>query len=520
HGFAQSAVVPGKVIAKINTENSDKLATQLEAFEIFGSLNILSVKPKYPYSVEPSSDETDIHGNAFIDLTRTYVIEVSESDNLDNVIQTLKNSAVFEWVETTTYSESFYTPTDPNIGTLDHLAHANLYDAWDTTQGDTNVVIGITDTSFDLLHEDLQGNTKHNYADPINGDDDDMDGFTDNFSGWDIWGNDNGVFSNNDWHGTGVLAVAAATTDNGVGMSGVGFKCKYLPVKIANDATNGNTIIVTSDGHDAIVYCADKGVKVINCSWGTLTNSNDGQDAVNYATVNKNAVVVAASGNTDAEEFRYPASFHHAISVTGVHNSDEFNNGSNPSFTRSDSVDISAQGYNVMATATVGSSGGTEVYQTTGGTSIAAPIVSGVVALIRSEFPCLTSIETMERLLDNAVDIEDVGTNFTYAGKIGKRVDAAAALQGNPCDPIGVDESNNLVSLDIYPNPAFDEVNIRLSKTSKWAIEILDTKGRLILSQTINGDRLTLSNLATGLYLARVSNDDSVATKPFSIIEQ
>ena len=238
-------------------------------------------------------------------------------------------------------------------------------------------------------------------------------------------------------HGTGVLAVATATTDNGVGMAGAGFKCKYLPVKIANDATNGNTTIVTSDGHDAITYCADRDCKVINCSWGTLTYSNDGQDVVNYATINKDAVVVAAAGNTNAEEFRYPASFYRAISVTGVHNSDEFNNGASTPFTYSDSVDVCAQGYNVMATATVGSSGSTEVYQTTGGTSIASPIVCGAIGIIRSAYPCLTAVEAADLLVESAIDIESVGTNSNYAGKIGKRIDVYSALQVNPCLTVG-----------------------------------------------------------------------------------
>lgn len=514
-------VVPNIIIAKVKESKADEFGAKPMNHASFSAISLSEVIRKYPHAVKPEPRQTDRHGNPFVDLTRTYKLTLAGNEDLFESIKKLEETNTFEWVEPTTYSESFAIPNDPQIGSLDHLLHANLYAAWDTTQGDTNVIMGITDTSFDLLHEDLQGNLKHNYADPIDGSDNDNDGYTDNYSGWDIWGNDNNVFFTNDWHGTGVLAVAAATTDNGVGMAGAGFKCKYLPVKIANDATNGNTTIVTSDGHDAITYCADQDCKVINCSWGTLTYSNDGQDVVNYATINKDAVVVAAAGNTNAEEFRYPASFYRAISVTGVHNSDEFNNGTNTPFTYSDSVDVCAQGYNVMATATVGSSGSTEVYQTTGGTSIASPIVCGAIGIIRSAYPCLTAVEAADLLVESAIDIESVGTNSNYAGKIGKRIDVYSALQVNPCLTVGTNSlERDENSLRVYPNPSSNEVNIQMSRSDKWNIQILDTKGKVVVSQQVVGTKMVLSGLASGFYIAKVSNEDRVFSRRFSIIEQ
>jgi len=518
--LAQQNVVPNIIIVKAKDSRADAIDSKLTKHEAFTQLNIEEAKRKYPHAEKPEPRQVDKHGNPFVDLTRTYKLTLFDGEDLSDAIRKLEETDLFEWVEPTTYSASFAIPNDPQVGSLDHLLHANLYAAWDTTQGDTNVVMGITDTSFDLLHEDLQGNLKYNYDDPIDGSDNDNDGYTDNYRGWDIWGNDNDVFFTNDWHGTGVLAVAAATTDNGVGMAGAGFKCKYLPVKIANDASNGNTTIVTADGHDAITYCADRNCKVINCSWGTLTYSNDGQDVVNYATINKDAVVVAASGNTNAEEFRYPASFYRAISVTGVHNSDEFNNGTNAPFTRSDSVDVCAQGYNVMATATVGASGSTEVYQTTGGTSIASPIVCGALAIIRSAYPCLSAIEAADLLVETAVDIESVGTNPTYAGKIGKRIDTHAALQDNPCLTVGIENMDrDGVDITIYPNPSKADITIVLNETGTWRIRVLDALGHQVLTQRFSGNRLTLSGLATGFYVLEASNDNAIFSKRFSIID-
>lgn len=517
--FAQSNIVPNLIILKANQSNADSFASEALMHAALMGLPIKAVNQKYPHAAKPERGQTDKNGNAFIDLTRTYILELNEASNLDAAITKLNSTGVFEWVEATTYAQSFYAPNDPQIGSEDHLLHANIYAAWDSTQGDTNVIMGITDTSFDLLHEDVQGNLKYNYSDPINGNDDDNDGYIDNYRGWDMWGDDNNLFFTNEWHGTGVLGVAAATTDNSIGLSGVGFKCKYLPVKIGNDATSST--IITADGHDAITYCADRDCKVINCSWGTLTFSNDGQDVVNYATINKDAVVVAAAGNTNAEQFRYPASFHRALSVTGINNSDEYDNGVNTPFTRNDSVDVCAQGFNVMASATVGASGSQEVYQTTGGTSIAAPIVSGVVALVRSIYPCLSAIEAMDLVINTAVDIESVGTNSTYSGKIGKRVDAYAAMQTPQCLGVGVEEvaEKNASSVLVYPNPSKGDVTFELNKADNWSIHIYDVAGKLLIKQQLKGNRMTLSSLKSGLYLAEFSNSDSIISERFSIID-
>lgn len=517
---AQNVFVENLIVGKVKQGDVAKLEKLISDGLNIADVNVAKAVRKYPNAQKPQVNQTDRHGNAFVDLTRTYRFTLAADVELSSALRKLETNGMFEWVEAVSYASSFFDPNDPQVGSLDHLLHANIYAAWDSTQGDTNVVMGITDTSFDLNHEDLQDNLKYNYADPIDGNDNDNDGYTDNYRGWDIWGNDNNVFFSNDWHGTGVLAVSAATTNNGVGMSGAGFKCKYLPVKIANDATNGNTTIVTADGYDAIAYCADRDCKVINCSWGSLIYSNDGQDVVNYAVINKDAVVVASAGNTNIEEFRYPASYHRAISVTGVHNSDQFNNGVNAPFTRNDSVDVCAQGYSVMATATVGASGGNEVYQTTGGTSIAAPIVTATVALIRSRFPCYSAIDAMDALVSTADDIESVGTNSSYAGKIGKRVNALAAVQLPECITVGTDERSNEIDFGIYPNPNNGSFSIRMPDNDSFDLTVVDGNGKTVHSSRSFKGLTDLSlDLSSGIYLVSITrNGEVLGTKRFNVI--
>jgi serine protease len=501
---AQSDMVPGILVYKVRPEFKEEMLRNGAEWETISSFGVIQVRQMFPNAFDPKG-ATDLHGNPLVDLTRIFRAQFPDNIDVLSIARPLMATGRFEWVEPTTWSESFSTPNDPNIGSQNHLTQIGAFAAWDVTQGDTNVVIGVTDTSFDLLHQDLQDNLKLNYADPINGLDDDGDGFTDNFAGWDMESNDNNLFVSGNYHGTGVLAVSSASTDNGIGIAGVGYNCKYLPVKIGSSSGS----IITADGYEAITYCADRDCKVINCSWGTTTFSNLGQDVVNYATFNMNALVVAAAGNLSVEEFRYPASFANVLSVTGVHNNDVFNNGSNPIFTYADSVDLCAQGFNVYSTATLGGTpGASPIYTTTGGTSYAAPQVSGVAALVRSQFPCLTALQTAEHLIAHAVDIESVGTNADYAGKIGKRLDAGAALGvlENPCTVTVLDESGMQKIFALYPNPTTDAFTVRTSATGQWLLTVNDAMGRQVLQQRFSGQEQVINGLASGLYSVALEN--------------
>jgi serine protease len=502
--MAQDAAVPGILIAKVNESSKSEILAESADWVAFNGLEVLSVRQMFPNAEDPKG-RTDRFGNPFVDLSRTFRLHLSENTDLNEAIRLLMSTGLFEWVEHTTRSETFSTPNDPNLPSQNHLTQIDVFSAWAVTTGDTNTVIGVTDTSFDIFHQDLQGNLKYNYDDPVNGVDDDGDGFVDNYAGWDIADNNNTLFVANNFHGTGVLAVSSATTDNGVGIAGVGYHCKYLPVKIGNSAGS----ILTADGYEAITYCADRNCKIINCSWGTTTSSQLGQDVVDYATINKDALVVAAAGNLAVEEYRYPASFHRVLSVTGVHNNDVFNNGSNPTFTWADSVDLCAQGFNVYSTATVGGTqGASPVYTTTGGTSYAAPQVSGAAALIRSHFSCLTAIETAALLLDYAVDIEGVGTNSNYAGKIGKRLDIGAVfnMPMNPCEITGLDEQSARNGLLLFPNPSSDEFTVRTNDSGRWTLTVTDMQGRAVMHSSFVGERETVRGLAPGLYAVQAES--------------
>ena len=509
-------VVPGLLFVKVKPEYKAEFeADGIRHPSLCGltvSNSFLKMERHHPNAKAPNGEKSK-NGRAYIDLTRTYRIETQQDLNLGEAIRQLSESDQFEFVESTTYSEAHYIPNDYWSQFQIHLTQHNVLAAWDSTLGDTNVVIGITDTGIDILHEDLQGNVKRNYGDTIDGVDNDNDGYTDNFEGWDVFDDDNDLYFNGDFHGSAVCIVSSATPDNTIGATGNGFNCKFLPIKVSNNNSNPN--IITSDGHLGIEYAVEHGASVVNCSWGTTTWSQAGQDIVDYATINFDAVVVASAGNIEGYTAYYPASFANVISVTGIDTEDLFDNGVDDPFTNHDSIDIAALGHNVVTSSTSGGPGMNEIYLGSGGTSLAAPQVSGVVGLIRSKFPCLSAPEVMELLIESADVIDTIPSNSAYAGKMGKKLNALAAVQANLCTTVTVQEGRTS-SLKIYPNPANDRLFWNgVVFNEKTDLIVIDLYGKKVIEQTVTNSygSLDVSGLSSGVYQITFSGGLNVSQK-------
>ncbi|MFN4931017.1 MAG: S8/S53 family peptidase [Bacteroidota bacterium] len=305
---------------------------------------------------------------------------------------------------------------DPSAATQQSfLTKINAYNAWDTETGDTNVVIGIVDSGTDIDHPDLVANLKLNYADPINGIDDDNDGYIDNFRGWDVSENDNNPNVDASNHGSHVSGCAAASTNNAIGVASPGFNCKFLPVKCAN-ATSTTSI---NNGYEGITYAADHGCQIINCSWGGGFFSQLGQDVINYATINKNSLVLASAGNNNVDAPSYPAAFQYVISVAATLNSDTKASFSNYNY----SVDVSAPGNNIYSTVSNNS------YTNMNGTSMSSPIAAGAAGIIKSHFPSYNALQVGEQLRVTCDDIYGLATNNNFKGRLGKgRINMANSL--------------------------------------------------------------------------------------------
>src|SRR6185369_7783276 len=163
--------------------------------------------------------------------------------------------------------------------------------AWDTTAG-AGVVVAVVDTGIDFTHPDLAGNIFTNPKEiPGNGIDDDHNGYVDDYQGWNFVASNNSPIDDHG-HGTHVAGTIAASGNNGIGVIGVAWQAKVMPLKGLSSTGSG----WDSDLAHAIIYAADNGADVISNSWGGFGQSQTEADAVAYA-YSLGAVVVAAAGN-------------------------------------------------------------------------------------------------------------------------------------------------------------------------------------------------------------------------------
>lgn len=396
--------------SKININPLDVVLSKIGASKIIKS---------YPNHQAPKSS-TNKYGQKLVDLSLIYEITFNPDYTVEKAINTLLPTGFFEYVEPYFLPELMYSPNDPMKGSQYSLSIMKIYQAWDICKGDTNVVIGISDTGNDIDHPDLVNNIKYNYDDPIDGVDNDNDGFIDNYRGWDLGEDDNNPQVGSSSHGIWVGGIACASTDNGIGVCGVGFKCKLLPCKITNASGS------LTKSYQSIIYLADHGANIINCSWGGQGGMGQyGQDVVNYAVINNNCLVIAACGNNGLDAQYFPASYDNVLSVAATNSSDGkwYGNATSAS-TYNEKVDICAPGQGVQST----DNGGAYI-STWGGTSFASPNVAGAAAIVKSFYPNFTGQQVGEQLKATADVIDTMQTNLPYLGKLGTgRVNLYKAL--------------------------------------------------------------------------------------------
>lgn len=218
--------------------------------------------------------------------------------------------------------------------------------------------------------------------------DDDDNGFADDWRGWDFISGDAYVQAgeiNPDGegagHGTSVAGVAAASGNNGVGIAGVNWSAKILPLQALADDGYGDTLSVAR----AIRYAADQGVDVINLSLGSSQEDTYLRSAIAYA-LGKGAVVVAAAGNEGCNCISYPANYPEVVAV-GAQRSDGTvapfsNTGAN--------LDITAPGSGMFLPIWVKTNETKAYAGNLAGTSFSSPYVSGLLASARSKQPNAT----------------------------------------------------------------------------------------------------------------------------------
>ncbi len=347
------------------------------------------------------------------------------------VVADLKRSSAVEFSEPNyLVHTTVITPSDPGWADQYGPVRIQAPQAWDIITGSITVTIAIIDTGVDLNHPDLAAKTWTNPGETgldgngndqrTNGVDDDGDGYVDDWRGWDFVNGDNEA-QDDYGHGTHVSGIAAAASDNGLGIAGIAWGARIMPLKILDQAGNGSD----SDVASAIVWAADHGAAIINLSLGGDTPASVMEAAVNYAH-SRGVTVVAAAGNSGTLDVLYPAAYANAIAVAATDVND--NRASFSSYGAE--VDLAAPGAGIYSTYWTLVGGST--YGTLSGTSMSTPHVAGVAALLASLPQFNTPDKIRTALEETALDRGTVCKDIYYGSGL---VQAFAALQFDPNSP-------------------------------------------------------------------------------------
>jgi subtilisin family serine protease len=361
-------------------------------------------------------------------LAGYYAITFNSQYGMISVLEAYDALTGVEHVEPIGIHPIDYDPDDPQIGQQWAINKIEARGGWDVSQGDSNVVVGIADTGVDWDHPDLADDIWLNTAEVngMTGFDDDGNGYIDDYRGWD-WvhgvngapGEDDMDPDNNpmdfDGHGTHCSGVSAAVTDNGVGIAGVSFNCRVMPLRVGWQDPSGQGFIRMDFAAQAFYYATNNGARSINCSWGS-SNSGGLGSATTYAT-NNGVIVVSSAGNSNNQNPSYLGGRPDVVAVASTDQNDFKSSFSNYGTW----VDISAPGTAIYSTYF------DDAYSILDGTSMAAPHVVGLAALIWASEPGLTDLEVITRILSTADNIDSLNPN--YSGLLGAgRINAYAAL--------------------------------------------------------------------------------------------
>ena len=400
--------------------------SELKADYLLHPKSSITYNSKLLKSLEPSLQASKIF-NAEEKLLRTFIVYYDGTlEPEDYCRQLILSNPAVEIAEPYYVPEFMsFLPNDPQIPNQDaNLQLIKAYEAWEIEKGNPEVIIGISDSGANQDHEDLEDNLAINNGEiPDDGIDNDNNGYIDDYSGYDFSWESTGsgfpgdTYNASDNHGQQVAGIAGASTNNSIGIAGIGFKSKLFPLKIIE----GNSL---KYAYESIVYAGLRGFKVLNCSWGNVKPFSDiDQSIINYA-ISRDVAIVAAAGNTSSKATKYdlfyPSGYYGVLGVGEVNSNDRLINSSSISA----GCRILAPGEGNFTTTNNSYS------QCDGGTSFSAPVVAGAVALARSRFPQLNALQAIE-FVRQAVDVHN---QFSISDRelIPGRINLLKAVTMNP----------------------------------------------------------------------------------------
>ena len=326
----------------------------------------------------------------------------------------------------------------------------NVEEAWDAYEAERDVIIAVIDTGIDRSNSEISNSLWVNSAEIAgNGIDDDGNGYVDDIYGWNFYDSNNVLYSgSDDDHGTHCAGTIAAATGNGTGIAGI---ASYDNIKIMNlkalggEEGQGTTLSIVK----AIRYAEEKGAKICNLSLGTSVN-----DPTLYKVMSASDMlfVVAAGNSTNASGIgsntdlmpSYPASYNldNIISVANLSANGRLHKSSDYGAT---TVDIAAPGTEIVSTI----SNGKYAYLT--GTSMAAPMVTAVAALVYTGSSDITLDEVKDHILDTATTLSSLKGKVLTGGML--NAGAAVAYDGTADTGDSDSTANDGTDTDVTTNP-------------------------------------------------------------------
>ena len=345
--------------------------------------------------------------------------ELADSSHLSPILQRLQKLPQVEYAEPNRVFKIRHQATnDPDFDKQWYLARIGATLAWDYPGEPAEIIVGVIDTGVDYWHEDLREHIWVNVPEDLNrngrldsldlnGIDDDGNGYVDDVIGWDFTDAprfaDHGDYLTPDndpmdeffsGHGTPVAGLIAAVPNNGLGIAGVAPAARIMILR----AGTASGYLEEDDVAEAILYAVDNGCRIVNLSFGDVAYSYLLRDVIRYGAQN-GVLFVAAAGNNGSTVPQYPAAYDETISV-GATNEDN----ARASFSSYGAkLDLVAPGQGLWA-CQIGNS-----YGSVTGTSFAAPLVSGALAVLWGYHPDASPQDIKAMMLAGCKDLETAG---------------------------------------------------------------------------------------------------------------
>lgn len=463
------------------------------------------------------------------------IIKVSFSDNVDetSLIQILSNDPEIEYVQKSTTYKLDIIPNDSLISEQWALNKIKAFDAWNISEGSDTVLLGIIDTGIDYNHPDLKNQIFINQGEigidingkdkRSNGIDDDGNGFVDDYRGWDFtdrvgfpfdstggdylnWDNDP---YDDQGHGTYISGIAAAQSNNLIGIAGTAPKIKILNLRAFDPGGFGEEDDVAA----AILYAVKMGCKVINMSFGDDAFSYVLRDVIRYA-YSQNVVLVASAGNSGLDTPHYPSGYSEVICVGNSTEQDYVAGSSNFGST----IDLVAPGSSIITTAKNSS------YASISGTSASAPFVSAAASLILSKHS-FTNEEIKQILKSTSDDIGELGWDLkSGAGRLNLfkalTVTAPASIKFNyPTQDYATLDNNIPISVTIL-SPYFISFNLEVGtglNPDEWTTLLGNRKSQVFEEEIFNLNTANFKDTSYTLRLIVFQNNGRTAEERVNI---